>query len=80
MIRKYAGGLIAIFAISFGVALLCLGTQARSLDRAVTLAGIQDGGPQWVAAEAQYPELSVATVSGVWRRSGVRGDAAAVGT
>ena len=60
MIRKYAGGLIAIFAISFAVALLCLGTEARSVDRAVTLARIQDGGPQWAAAEAQYPELSVA--------------------
>ena len=59
MIRKYGGRLIAIFAISFGVALLCLGTKARSLDHAVTLARIQDGGPQWAAAEAQYPALSV---------------------
>lgn len=58
MIQKYVGGLIAIFAVSFGVALLCLGTEARSLDRAVMLARIHDGGPQWQAAEAQYPALS----------------------
>ena len=78
--RKYAGGLIAIFAISFAVARLGLGTEARSVDRAVTLARIQDGGPQWAAAEAQYPELERGAIPGIWRRSRSRSDAAAVGT
>lgn len=51
--------LLSIFLFSFGLAVACLGTEPRSLDRAVMLAGIQDAGAQWVAAEAQYPALTV---------------------